>query len=234
MKTLENAPDYSNLHLTPLQVDVYFASAPVFYDPPTLDATLAYAVVREATQGQGLPETATPYYIPLPLEKLWTCPKTGAPLWNATQFFPLLPNTEEAVFWHKRGYRPEVTQRTRGKPHNARFGQGRHKEYRMPLPRQSCLQWRAFCVGDRTEIQRLVSSVASLGKKRTQGHGRVLRYEFTAIAAVSYFQGRQAIKAFPIAYPQRPDVPGDVIFSIYEVGWTPPYWLETLFQTCIV
>ena len=29
-----------------------------------------------------------------------------APLWNATHFFPLTENTQETIYWHKRGYRP--------------------------------------------------------------------------------------------------------------------------------
>ena len=235
MKLIADAPTYKNIDLKTLQVDLYLSSKPAFYDALTLDAVLSSAVVDMATRGQGLPGTLEPYYIPLPLEKLWTCPNMLAPLWNATQFFPMGENYQQTAYWHKRGYRPEMVKSSRsGKPHNANFGQGRHKEYRMPLPIQSCLNWRAYGVGDIAEIRRLLARVHSVGKKRSQGHGRIKEWQLTEIDAFSYFHEGQFIKAFPVAYPNMPELEGVVSFRRYETSWTPPYWNATLFQECIV
>lgn len=235
MQLIENAPIYKHLNLKTLQVDLHLAAPPVFYDPLPLDAVLAFAVVDTTTRGKGLPQTAEPYYIPLPIEKLWTCPHTTAPLWNATQFFPVEPNAQQTVYWHKRGYRPEMTKRARsGKPHNANFRQGRHKEYRIPLPQQRCKHWRAYCTGDVKEISELLSKVHSVGKKKSQGHGRVAEWQLTEIDGFSYFHEGRFIKAFPVAYPDKPALEGVVSFSRQETAWTPPYWLSTLHQPCIV
>ena len=235
MKIIEDAPTYKNIDLKTLQVDLYLSSKPAFYDALALDAVLSSAVVDMATRGRGLPDTLEPYFIPLPLEKMWTCPMTFAPLWNATQFFPLSDNAQQTAYWHKRGYRPEMVKRAlSGKPHNANFGQGRHKEYRMPLPIQSCLKWRAYCVGDVEEVSGLLASLHSVGKKRSQGHGRVKEWQLMEIDAFSYFHEGRFIKAFPVAYPNKPELEAGISFSRYETGWTPPYWNATLFQECIL
>lgn len=237
MKIITTAKAYTKFESTPMQVDVQLAKPAAFYHMPELDGLLARVVVDEATRGRGLPDSAEPYFIPLPLEKLWTCPTTFAPLWNATRFFPLEKNTARTLYWHKRGYGPELLNRQRsGKPHNADFRKGRHKEYRMPLPMQSCLRWRAYAVGDIDEVERLLSQVRSLGKKRVQGHGIVLSWEASPVSSFSYAHDGRLIKAFPVAYPNLPKMtlPKDVDFNIYETGWTPPYWLATLFKTCLI
>ena len=234
MKFIENAPTYKNLSRTPLQIDVHLASPVILYQPLALDGLLAAQVVQQATRGRGLPATPEPYDIPLPLELLWRCPETLAPLWNATQFFPLEKNVQCAAFWHKRGYRPEMLQLARsGKPHNANFQNGRHKEYRIPLPKQSCLKWRAYCVGDVAEIEDLLGGLHSVGKKRTQGFGRVLKWQIAAVKAFDYVQDGRLIKAFPVAYPETSVLSGGAAFSRYETAWTPPYWNAVLYRECI-
>ena len=84
MKIITTAKAYTKFESTPMQVDVQLAKPAAFYHMPELDGLLARVVVDEATRGRGLPDSAEPYFIPLPLEKLWTCPTTFAPLWNAT------------------------------------------------------------------------------------------------------------------------------------------------------
>ena len=235
MKLIERTPNYAKIEARKLQVDLFLASPAALYNQATLDGILARAVVMEATQGKGLEASNEPYYIPLPIQKLWVCPKTFAPLWNATQFFAVDGNQTRTAYWHKRGYRAELLKKAKsGKPHNANFGQGRHKEYRMPLPVQTSLRWRAFCVGDMTEVWRLLRSIKSIGKKRTQGFGLVAKWHVTEINSFSYFHEGRFIKTFPTAYPNLPEVPPNVIFSRYEAPWTPPYWLQTLFQDCIL
>ena len=236
MKLLQNAPTYTDsIHFHDFSVDVYLATPPAFYEIPTFDAILSYSVVMEATEGKGLINSVTPYYIPLPLEKLWICPETLLPLWNTTQFLPMTSNTQETVYWHKRGYTPYLLKKGKGdKPHNAKFGQGPYKEYRIPLPIHSCLHWRAFGVGDTTAIEKLLKNVQAVGKKRTQGHGVVKKWEITEINSFSYFHESRYIKAFPVDFPDYPKPPAGVVWNRYETGWTPPYWLASIFKECIV
>ena len=234
MKTIPNAPLFNN-DFVPLQITVQLASPPVFYQSPlSLDALLAYAVVQRATYGQGLPKTIEPYNIPLPIEKLWECPETGLPLWDATQFHPVEANTRQPAYWHKRGYNPQLlkTQRN-GRPHNANFGQGRHKEYRMPLPLQTAKVWRAFCVGNLSAIGELLKSVSAIGKKRSQGYGKILNWEITEVSDFPYGHEGRLIKSFPIG-SSIPELPSGTIWDMYETGWTPPYWFAPIFKTCFV
>ena len=229
----------NNLEITKFQVTATLAQRVYsrYYNPPTLDGVLAYAVVQTATQGHGLPDTIQPYYIPLPLEKLWTCPRTFAPLWNVTQFFPIGENTQQTVYWHKRGFRPELLEPSKqGKPANPRFTQGPHKEYRIPIPQQSCKKWRAYGAGDLNAVMQLLKGVGSFGKKHTQGHGVIACWEVAQIDDFAYHHDGRLIKAFPVAFPELSDTiqlqPG-VALSRYPTAWTPPYWKETLFQECI-
>ena len=234
MKLIENAPVFDTAHHEPLEIRVELARPPVFYQPPMLDSLLAWSVVHEATQGKGLPETPEPYLIPLPLNKLWTCPKTQLPLWDATQFIPIGENQQQSAYWHKRGYNPELLKKTKkGTPHNANFGQGRHKEYRMPMPLQSALEWKAYARGDAQEIAKLLIGIATLSKKRSQGYGKVIKWHIEKIDDFPYYHEAQLIKPFPVGSP-IPKFPDGVIYNLYESGWTPPYWLETIFKTCFV
>ena len=234
MQPLPNAPIFENNNLEPLQIDVYLVKPAVFYDLPALDGLLARAVVETATRGKGLPETPEPYAIPLPLEKLWVCPDTEAPLWNATRFFELDPQGTETQHWHKRGYKPQFLKPSRnGKPHNANFQNGVHKEYRMPMQVFRCLQYRAYCVGNLTEIAPLLKAITALGKKTSQGYGVIKEWRVQQVSSFGYTHAKKLIKTFPCAYPNKPELEPGAVFSIYETAWTPPYWLPTLFQRCI-
>ena len=75
MKYLENAPVFDTDTHEPLEIRVELATPPVFYQPPMLDALLAWSVVHEATQGKGLPETPEPYFIPASAPETLDVPK---------------------------------------------------------------------------------------------------------------------------------------------------------------
>lgn len=60
---------------------------------------------------------------------------------------------------------------------------GRYKAYHQPLPVVMCRAVSWACVGDASEIERLLAGVAYLGKKRSQGNGAVRRWRVEPIAA---------------------------------------------------
>ena len=232
MRHLEKMPAF--IETQPLKITAHLATPPVFYEGLPLDSLLSYSVVQNETGGIGLPESTQPYEINLPLATLWHCPETGLPLWDATQFFPVGENTAQPALWHKRGYKPHLLKKKRnGTPHNARFREGRHKEYRMPLPLQSCLQWEAYCRGNKKAITENIKCIHSIGKKRTQGFGRIASWEINDTRDdYPYWHNGKMIKSFPVD-GYIPKIPADIIFSRYTRGWTPPYWLETAWTTCI-
>jgi CRISPR type IV-associated protein Csf3 len=54
---------------------------------------------------------------------------------------------------------------------------GRYKAYHTPVFYYVALQIEWYCVGDGAEIERLLSTVTHIGKKRSQGWGRVSQWE---------------------------------------------------------
>jgi len=54
---------------------------------------------------------------------------------------------------------------------------GRYKAYHMPVFYYAALRIEWYCIGDRTGIEELLSTVTHIGKKRSQGWGRVSRWE---------------------------------------------------------
>lgn len=233
MQVLPNAPEFEIMP-EPIEVCVELATPPVFYQPLMLDSLLAWSVVAESTRGIGLPETPHPYAIPLPLAKLWVCPETRLPLWDATQFIPIGENFQQSAYWHKRGYGPELLKKGKqGKPQNANFRNGRHKEYRMPLPLQTALEWKSYARGDAQEIAKLLLGITSLGKKRSQGYGKVVKWHIRKIDDFPYSHGGRLIKPFPVDAP-IPEFRESTVWNVHLSGWTPPYFLETIFKTCMV
>ena len=80
---------------------------------------------------------------------------------------------------------------------------------------------------------RKLQSIATLSKKRSQGYGKVLRWQIEKVDAIVYWHEGRLLKNFPVDAPV-PRFPDDIIYDMYEAGWTPPYWLETLFKRCLL
>lgn len=54
--------------------------------------------------------------------------------------------------------------------------QGRYKAYHMPVFYRAALWVEWYCMGDRSEIEHLLSTVTHMGKKASQGWGRVSQW----------------------------------------------------------
>ena len=171
----------------PYAIMLYLKTPAILYDPLHLDGLLAKALVENALEGESLPDSADPYWLPLPLKQAWTA-ENGLPLWCTTDFEPLDTDSIDSEFWHKRTIDPAFLPKTRaGKPFNIRATQGALKEYRIPLPRHACLTWQATFEGDANAVATLLTSIASIGKKRAHGHGVVDRWEIRSIPEFSFF-----------------------------------------------
>lgn len=196
--------------MRPLRVTIEVEGPVGGYDAPTLDGLLAWAVVHEALQGHALDDTGSPYLLPAPLYRLWTCPDTGLPLWAANHFAPVGPVAKTVSYWHKRAIRPEHARPQKGQPQPYSI-KGRYKEKRVPLPAVVASYWWADCVGDPDEVLRLIGRVEVVGKKR-----------MALVRGVSVEPlGRFAMnRPVPIRYF---DNPAEVQDRQYQ-GWTPPYW----------
>lgn len=167
-------------HLEPLRVTAHFRTNPVCDQWLPLDGILLYQANREAlgpelaalpggvdTQGVG----TLPLAIIHPGRRNWCYACSWAqpqPWWVA----------EEIRHWNKR-FDTQYSDMVdfgdrRGK---VIIEQGRYKAYHMPMFTRAALQAEWYCVGDKAEIERLLSLVTHIGKKRSQGFGRVWRWD---------------------------------------------------------
>jgi hypothetical protein len=226
---------HNALNLRPLRITAKLLTPIAGYDPVHLDGLLAWAVVREATHGAGLPPSAAPYVIPLPLKCLWR-DANGLPLWASTDFEPAGETLRQTLYWHKRAPRPELTHGRRGKPWNVRLTQGRYKEYRIPVPGISCAAWYADCIGDPHEVARLLLIVSShIGKKRGQGWGAIEAWGIEECESFSLLnEAHHPRRPLPIVALTAilPEIPLDIKFGNLR-GWTPPYWLPACQAGCL-
>lgn len=197
------------------------------YDPLNLDNLLARAVVDEATQGAGLPNSTEPYLLPVPLQCLWRSP-AGLPLWAATPFTPVGFSTRDIAYWHKRQQSGRWTGTKRG-TFTITATKGRWMERRVPLPVTVCNEFVVHCMGHAEEIARLLKPLTFVGKRRTNGFGEVQEWRVEVAETFDLVQEGRLTRALPaLALELLPlgTVPEG---QPAPVGWTPPQWKPSLF-----
>lgn len=180
-----------------------------------LDAILFYQVMRRAygpqemtTPGAKQMQQGTPP--PMPLDKatingwwMWTC-----------SFAQWGPHTDGQSFWTKR-FDQTLSDLVdfggkRGKIDNS---SGRYKGYNMPVFYRHALYIRWYATGDLEVIRDLLADVTHIGKKITQGFGRVNAW---------------SVEPWPHSWWLRNDR-GKLMRAIPEAGGTlygvrPSYW----------
>lgn len=221
---------YESLSVEPLCVTVHLVpgSRIAGYDALNLDNLLARAVVEEATQGRGLPNTDQAYRLPVPLECLWRS-ENGFPLWAATPFVPMGLSAHDVAYWHKRAQSGAWTGAKRG-TFAIRATQGRWMERRVPLPTTVAEQFVASCVGNAEEIARLLQLIGGhVGKRRSSGFGEVRGWEIGQGDFGLVHEGRlsRSFPAMAIALLPAGTMPEG---QPAPVGWTPPQWKPSLFM----
>ena len=91
----------------------------------------------------------------------------------------------------------------------------------MPVFYRAALWAEWYCVGDKAEIEHLLSTVTHIGKKGAQGWGRVIRWEIRPMSDdMSVVRDSQLMRGVPIDDAQ---VLG-VEFERAHYGIRPSYW----------
>jgi hypothetical protein len=212
---------FSRCTYDPIKVTIHLRpnSRIVNYDPIHLDGLLAWAVVLLATEGRGLPDREDGYWIPLPLKMLWQS-DGGYPLWAASILYPASPALEDIYVRHKRNSggwlhdKPKLVTRN-----------GPWMERRLPTPMRICDTYEARCIGNRDEVQNLLSIFTHIGKLRL-GRVRDVNVEVCDYNDEDVFRaGDTLLRPIPAAselipWSEKPSL----------VGWTPPYWKPSLFM----
>lgn len=110
--------------------------------------------------------------------------------------------------------------------------QGRYKAYHMPLPTlvTDKIVWYAY--GDAEEIDRLLSDVTGIGKKRVQGNGHVLRWHIEP-SADDWSEWRAGQLLRPIPGPLF-DLELATPHDIQHCAFRAPQWHPLNQQLCVV
>lgn len=128
------------------------------------------------------------------------------------------PQREEIVYWHKRldAVEAETYVDFGGRRGRVDTHAGVYKGYRMPLVTflVPTLSW--YAVGDIASVWEMVRTVAHIGKKRSQGYGRVVRWQVE-----TWPEDLSHLRAIP-------DPDGA------EMGIRPPYWLAWQWRPAVV
>lgn len=190
-----------------------------------LDGALAFAAENDI---DAAPLGRTAWVVPLPLRCLWVS-EEGLPLWACSDLLPSDPVATGQAYWHKRypSHRSEFS----AKP-NANTKAGRWKDYRVPLTTIATERLEAYAIGDPAEVQRLLDTyVSHVGKKPSQGYGRVLRWlvEPAEVTEADVLRWRTT----PAAYWQGKPLPEGMVIGPRR-SWTPPYWYRPWQAVCVV
>ena len=129
-------------------------------------------------------------------------------------------NVEAKDYWNKRydnDMSDFVTFKGRGTVNNLA---GAYKAYHQPVFYRSALWVRWFCVGDKAEIIRLLSTCTNIGKKPAQGWGRVARWEVESVSDDwSIWKDGKLMRGIPAF-----EKPADYFGNIALYGVRPSYW----------
>lgn len=110
----------------------------------------------------------------------------------------------------------------RGRRGNIDIGAGAYKAYRMPVYYRSALWVEWYCVGDQERIADLLLTVTHIGKKTSQGWGRVSRWTVEQVDADhSIWSDGRLMRGIPrYHWPRENGEPGKI--GVY--GVRPSYW----------
>lgn len=188
-----------------------------------LDALLSAMVLETHPKAPLFPEDGSPACVPLPLELAWVSPG-GRPLWVSSDLRPQGDAIRSQEYWHKRTPSDRLDLATKQRLETRR---GRWKEYRMPLPTVRVPELRGVCIGNAPEIARLLSHVSHIGKKASQGFGRVsFRISRWDESRGEAYRACMHARPVPVSYIMDEEgelhVGEGVRYS--RMGWTPPYW----------
>ena len=228
---------YCQLPMQPLQITGHLING---YIPSSsngavhLDGILSSAVFAAHPCFYRMPHNPT--IVPLPLQALWQS-DDGVILYASSDFVPDEQHKGQE-YWHKR-YPADKNEWVRDKklnskgvwvedPHqmNAKTTAGRYKDYRVPVDVRIANNLSAICIGNQAEIERLLSFVTHVGKKSSQGFGRIAKWEIKPISATV----NDVIANRPVPVESQLKAEG----KLRHATWTSPYWFMGWAKECYV
>lgn len=109
----------------------------------------------------------------------------------------------------------------RGRRGKVIIEQGRYKAYHMPIFYRIARQIEWYCMGDPSGLRFLLSTVTHIGKKGSQGWGRVIRWEIEPWTEDwSVWRGKKLTRGVPARDVADKDRP----FNVAVYGIRPSYY----------
>lgn len=173
-----------------------------------LDSILAYAWIAKnrpdllETSKSGIGEI---FYAPLPLKRREA---EGEWFW-ACSFACGEPVQEQTRHWHKR-FDSQLSEEYvdfQGRRGKVNIGSAQYKNYRMPITVFLIPELSWYLVGDLEEVKALLEDITAIGKKTSQGYGKIRKW-----VVEPWLEDLSHLRAMP-------DPEGDDIWGI-----RPPYW----------
>lgn len=214
---------YATLSKEPLIVRAKLTTPYVPAEPDGschLDSILSWAVLAHLpypvrTGGYEAPT------VPLPLKLSWV--RDGVPLWAVSDLRPQGDLLRDQAYWHKRYPTDQLHYMTKTR---ANVRAGKWKEYRIPMGTVVDAELRAVCVGNRGKLKELLAHVSHVGKKASQGYGRVGEWEVEPLGVPEEDAEEAALRAraVPLDYATRHGRTVEEGWRMYRGGWSAPYW----------
>jgi len=129
------------------------------------------------------------------------------------------PHSDDKAYWEKRldAGRLDIV----NTPRKIDTASGRYRLYHMPIFYRSALYVDWYACGDMEIVADLLSDVWAMGKKTSQGWGRVSRWEIS-----NWDEDLSWMRAVPVA--GRDFDPSKCLYT----GFRPPYWLPSNQTIC--
>jgi CRISPR type IV-associated protein Csf3 len=124
-----------------------------------------------------------------------------------------------------------VKQDKKGK-HRADTGSGYFKNYHMPMILKSYKNIVFYARGDKEELKRLLdNNIHSVGKKRSQGYGRISKWVIEEIGEDNSIVNEVVLMRH-IPFEHKDEL-GDIKHYVAEKPLIPPYWRNDNIVKCI-
>lgn len=202
----------------PLQIS-FVLEGELYYDPqepPMLDGILSWLLLPFKKQGEErkLEKDGQVDEITLPLA---IGERNGVRLWKASALFPDHVLTDGLRYWRKRGR----TQYMHLLHKSICTTNGACRDYNVPMPVISTNRLICWCVGNKALLKKELRRLKYIGKKRSQGVGRVSSY------TVDHIEKDYSWTKDGMATRWLPDENGNRL-----VRPRPPYWNMTERVAC--
>lgn len=124
----------------------------------------------------------------------------------------------------------------KGKRGTINVQSARYRAYHMPIYYRVAIKVEWYCVGDRERIEYLLSTVTHIGKKSSQGYGRVNRWETAALLEdFSEYKDGLLMRALPTTKDELLAIgKRGAAFKVRHCGFRPSYYVKQNQTLCLI